>query len=167
MSPSRMWLRALVAFAVALPVACSSGEGSGGTLQISGSTTVNPVAAVVVPLLLVARVLGVLVVRGAAAWDPGFWLQPATGASGGGIRDQILGTLVLVLGTAVLAAPLGLGLLIAEYAGLARALALDPGCCSMNPPAHSMPPPGMWWKPSSPDWPTGAPSSWSPTTPRR
>jgi phosphate transport system permease protein len=76
-------------------------------------------AAVVVPLLLVAGVLGVLAVRGAAGWHPQFWLQPATGASGGGIRNQILGTVILVLGTAMLAAPvgLGLGLLIAEYAG--------------------------------------------------
>ncbi|MGH4009681.1 MAG: phosphate ABC transporter permease subunit PstC [Pseudonocardiaceae bacterium] len=75
--------------------------------------------AVVVPLLLVAGVLGVLAVRGAAGWHPEFWLQPATGASGGGVRDQVLGTVVLVVGTAMLAAPvgLGLGLLIAEYAG--------------------------------------------------
>ncbi len=75
--------------------------------------------AVVVPLLLVAGVLGVLAVRGAVGWHPEFWLQPATGASGGGVRDQVLGTAVLVLGTAMLAAPvgLGLGLLIAEYAG--------------------------------------------------
>lgn len=75
--------------------------------------------AVFVPLLLVAGVFGVLAVRGAVGWNPGFWLQPSTGASGGGVRDQILGTLVLVLGTALLAAPvgLGLGLLIAEYAG--------------------------------------------------
>ncbi len=79
--------------------------------------------AVVVPLLLVAGMLGVLAVRGAVGWDPGFWLRPATGASGGGVRDQILGTIVLVLGTALLAAPvgLGLGLLIAEYAGLRTA----------------------------------------------
>lgn len=75
--------------------------------------------AVVAPLLLVVGVLGVLAVRGAAGWDPQFWLRPATGASGGGIRDQVLGTVVLVAGTATLAAPigLGLGLLIAEYAG--------------------------------------------------
>jgi phosphate transport system permease protein len=76
-------------------------------------------AAVVVPLLLVAGVLGVLAVRGAVGWHPQFWLQPATGASGGGVRDQVLGTVVLVVGTAMLAAPvgLGLGLLIVEYAG--------------------------------------------------
>lgn len=75
--------------------------------------------AVLVPLLLVVGVLGVLAVKGAVAWDPRFWITPATGASGGGVRDQLVGTLVLVLGTAVLATPigLGLGLLIAEYAG--------------------------------------------------
>ncbi|MGH3964559.1 MAG: phosphate ABC transporter permease subunit PstC [Pseudonocardiaceae bacterium] len=83
-------------------------------------------SAVVVPLLLVAGVLGVLAVRGAAGWHPQFWLQPATGASGGGVRDQVLGTVVLVAGTAMLAAPvgLGLGLLIAEYAGPRAARAL-------------------------------------------
>lgn len=81
-------------------------------------TTVLRVA-VALPLLLVTGVFGVLAVRGAAGWEPGFWLTPAAGASGGGIREQILGTAVLVLGTAALAAPvgLGLGLLIAEYAG--------------------------------------------------
>ncbi|MGH3913172.1 MAG: phosphate ABC transporter permease subunit PstC [Pseudonocardiaceae bacterium] len=76
-------------------------------------------AAVAVPLLLVTGILGVIAVRGAAGWDPQFWLEPPTGASGGGVRDQVLGTVVLVWGTAILAAPvgLGLGLLIAEYAG--------------------------------------------------
>ncbi|MGH3927271.1 MAG: substrate-binding domain-containing protein, partial [Pseudonocardiaceae bacterium] len=44
--PSRVVLRALVAFAVLLPMACSSStEAPDGTLRISGSTTVNPVAA--------------------------------------------------------------------------------------------------------------------------
>ncbi len=75
--------------------------------------------AVLVPLLLVAGVFGVLAVRGAVGWNPAFWFTPAAGSGEGGVRDQILGTAVLVIGTAALAAPigLGLGLLIAEYAG--------------------------------------------------
>jgi phosphate transport system permease protein len=56
--------------------------------------------------------------RGRVALDPGFWLQPALGASGGGIRQQLVGTLLLVSVAALLAAPagLGLGLVTAEYA---------------------------------------------------
>lgn len=46
MPPSRVVLRALVAFAALFPMACSSATGApDGTLRISGSTTVNPVAA--------------------------------------------------------------------------------------------------------------------------
>ncbi len=46
MPPCRVVLRALVTFAVLLPMACSSStEAPDGTLRISGSTTVNPVAA--------------------------------------------------------------------------------------------------------------------------
>jgi phosphate transport system substrate-binding protein len=46
MPPSRVVLHALVAFAVLLPMACSSSTGAPDTtLRISGSTTVNPVAA--------------------------------------------------------------------------------------------------------------------------
>ena len=61
----------------------------------------------------------VVVSKGAAALDPRFWWQPATGASGGGIRDQVAGTLVLVAAAGLLAAPVGLalGLVLAEYAG--------------------------------------------------
>ncbi len=70
-------------------------------------------------LALVGAILVVVVSKGAAALDPRFWWQPATGASGGGIRDQVAGTLVLVAAAGLLAAPVGLalGLVLAEYAG--------------------------------------------------
>ena len=70
-------------------------------------------------LALVGAILVVVVSKGAAALDPRFWWHPATGASGGGIRDQVAGTLVLVAAAGVLAAPVGLalGLVLAEYAG--------------------------------------------------
>ena len=73
---------------------------------------------VAVPLVLAGAVLAMLLVRGSTALDPSFWLTPTTGAGGGGVRDQVVGTLVLVGATGLLAAPigLGLGLLLAEYA---------------------------------------------------
>jgi len=79
--------------------------------------TVRAVA-VALPLALVAGILGVLVGRGHIALRPSFWTTPSVGASSGGVRDQVLGTLELVAATAVLALPLGagLGLLLGEYA---------------------------------------------------
>jgi phosphate transport system permease protein len=76
-------------------------------------------SALAVPLLLMTGLVGVVAVRGSAALDPGFWTAAASGAAGGGVRDQILGTVVLVAAAGVIATPvsLGLGLLIAEYAG--------------------------------------------------
>ena len=75
--------------------------------------------ALAVPLVLVSVLVVAVVTRGTAAFDPGFWLAPATGADGGGIRDQLLGTILLVVAAGVIATPigLGLGLLLAEYAG--------------------------------------------------
>ena len=70
------------------------------------------------PALFAAIVLVVLSRGAGAAADPRFWLQPAIGAAGGGIRDQLLGTLLLVGCAGLLAAPVGLGLGVAmvEYA---------------------------------------------------
>lgn len=72
----------------------------------------------VVPLALVAGIAVVALTKGSAALDPGFWLTSASGASGGGIRGQLAGTLLLVAVAGLLAAPVGLalGLMIAEYA---------------------------------------------------
>ncbi len=76
-------------------------------------------AALAVVLALVVTVVAVVAVRGRLAVDPSFWWRPASGASGGGIRDQLAGTALLVAMAGVLAAPvgLGLGLVMAEYAG--------------------------------------------------
>jgi phosphate transport system permease protein len=75
-------------------------------------------AALALPLVLVAAIAAVVATRGTAALDPAFWWSASRGASGGGVRDQLLGTALLVGAAGVLAAPvgLGLGLVVAEYA---------------------------------------------------
>ena len=75
-------------------------------------------AALALPLVLVAAIATVVAARGTAALDPAFWWSASRGASGGGVRDQLLGTALLVGAAGVLAAPvgLGLGLVVAEYA---------------------------------------------------
>lgn len=72
-------------------------------------------------LVLLAAMVVALAVRGRLAFDPRFWWTPAEGASGGGIRNQVLGTLWLVGAAGLLVAPVGLGLGVAitEYAGRA------------------------------------------------
>jgi phosphate transport system permease protein len=77
------------------------------------------VAAVLLPCTLLAGVVALLVVRGHDGLAPGFWLSDSSGSSGGGVRRQILGTLLLVAATAAISLPLGLGagLLLGEYAG--------------------------------------------------
>lgn len=59
-----------------------------------------------------------VVSRGTRAFDPAFWLTPTVGASGGGVRDQIIGTLLLITVAGVVAAFLGLALalVMGEYA---------------------------------------------------
>ena len=76
--------------------------------------------AVVLPLVLLGGVVSLLLVRGHVALSPTFWTTSAEGASGGGVREQVLGTLLLVLVTAVVALPVGtgLGLVLGEYAPL-------------------------------------------------
>ncbi|MFI8093252.1 phosphate ABC transporter permease subunit PstC [Streptomyces sp. NPDC086080] len=65
--------------------------------------------ALLLPSILLAGMLALLVTRGSSAFHPSFWFTPATGAAGGGVRDQIVGTLLLITATAVLALPLGFG----------------------------------------------------------
>lgn len=76
-------------------------------------------AAVGLALALLAGMVALLLGRGGSALSPAFWLTDATGSSGGGVRGQIAGTVLLVLAAAVVALPagLGLGLLLGEYAG--------------------------------------------------
>lgn len=75
-------------------------------------------AALGLVLGLVVAVVVVIVLRGRSALDPSFWWRPASGASGGGVRDQLAGTALLVTVAGMLAAPvgLGLGLVMGEYA---------------------------------------------------
>lgn len=74
--------------------------------------------ALLLPLALLAGIVALLVHRGSVALSPGFWLHAAVGASGGGVRDQILGTVLLVLAVALIAVPVGvgLGLVLGEWA---------------------------------------------------
>lgn len=76
-------------------------------------------AALATVVFLVVAVVAAVVSRAGAAFHPSFWSEAAVGSSGGGIRDQLAGTLLLVAAAGALAAPvgLGLGLVVAEYAG--------------------------------------------------
>jgi len=75
------------------------------------------VLAVIVPILVV---IGAVVVRGLGAINWEFLTaMPRDGMKGGGIFPAIVGTLVLTLGTALAAIPVGVGgaIYLAEYAG--------------------------------------------------
>ena len=75
-------------------------------------------AVLALPLLAVVGVAAVLVTRGTDALHPAFWSTLSSGASGGGIRGQLAGTVLLVAVAGLLAAPVGLalGLVMSEYA---------------------------------------------------
>lgn len=81
--------------------------------------TLSRTACVALPVVLLAGIAWLLIGRGSAGLDPAFWTTPASGASGGGVRDQIAGTALLVGAAGAFALPtgLGLGLLLGEYAG--------------------------------------------------
>ncbi|MFD7962693.1 phosphate ABC transporter permease subunit PstC [Streptomyces zaomyceticus] len=72
-------------------------------------TTVVRLGALLLPGALLVGMLGILLARGGAALNPAFWFSPSEGAAGGGIRDQIIGTLLLLATTALIALPLGYG----------------------------------------------------------
>ncbi|WP_329203847.1 phosphate ABC transporter permease subunit PstC [Streptomyces sp. NBC_00683] len=72
-------------------------------------TTVVRLGALLLPGALLLGMLGILLTRGGAALNPVFWFSPSEGAAGGGIRDQIIGTLLLLATTALIALPLGYG----------------------------------------------------------
>ncbi|GHG21530.1 phosphate ABC transporter permease subunit PstC [Streptomyces zaomyceticus] len=72
-------------------------------------TTVVRLGALLLPGALLVGMLGILLARGGAALHPVFWFSPSEGAAGGGIRDQIIGTLLLLATTALIALPLGYG----------------------------------------------------------
>ena len=74
--------------------------------------------AVLLPLALLAAIAGLLLVRGSAGLAPSFWTTASTGASGGGVSGQILGTALLVVASGLLSLPVGvgLGLVLGEWA---------------------------------------------------
>ncbi|MFI1361085.1 phosphate ABC transporter permease subunit PstC [Streptomyces sp. NPDC020898] len=67
------------------------------------------VGALLLPSALLVGMLSLLVTRGSTAFHPSFWLTSATGAAGGGVRDQIVGTVLLIVTTGLIALPLGFG----------------------------------------------------------
>ena len=91
-------------------------------LRIASDQAVTAVrmAAILLPLVLLVAIMALLLSRGVMALFPSFWTTAAVGASGGGVRGQIAGTVLLVGVAAVVSLPvgLGLGLLLGEYAGL-------------------------------------------------
>jgi phosphate transport system permease protein len=74
--------------------------------------------ALALPILLTAGIAVAVASRGTPALSLDFWTTPALGASGGGVRDQAIGTVLLVATAGLIAASLGLtlALLIGEYA---------------------------------------------------
>ncbi|WUG87010.1 phosphate ABC transporter permease subunit PstC [Streptomyces sp. NBC_00454] len=72
-------------------------------------TTLLRLGALLLPGTLLVGMLAILVTRGSSALNPAFWLTSSTGAAGGGVRDQIVGTLLLLATTALIALPLGYG----------------------------------------------------------
>jgi phosphate transport system permease protein len=83
--------------------------------------------ALLLPGALLMAMLAVLVTRGSAAFAPSFWFTSAAGSAGGGVSDQILGTLLLVLTTGLIALPLGFGagILLGVYASTRTARVLQ------------------------------------------
>ncbi|MFC8493001.1 phosphate ABC transporter permease subunit PstC [Streptomyces sp. NPDC057235] len=72
-------------------------------------TTIVRFAALLLPTALLVGMAGILLARGGAALNLVFWFTPSAGAADGGIRDQIIGTLLLLATTALIALPLGYG----------------------------------------------------------
>lgn len=71
-----------------------------------------------VALTVLVAIAGYLLTRGAAAFDLGFVLEPSRGGSGeGGIRYQLLGTLILIVTALAVAVPsaVGVGLVRGVY----------------------------------------------------
>ncbi|WP_373922025.1 phosphate ABC transporter permease subunit PstC [Streptomyces sp. T12] len=83
--------------------------------------------ALLLPATLLVGMLTILVTRGSSALHPAFWFSSSTGAAGGGVRDQILGTLLLLATTALIALPLGYGagVLIGAHASPKTARVLE------------------------------------------
>lgn len=110
------------------PVGHARGHGHTRRRELSGARAwrrardravrVSLAACLAVGVGSVVAIACVVAIRGATGLDPRFWFTASLGASGGGIRDQLAGTVLLVVAAALLVAPvgLGLGLVLAEYA---------------------------------------------------
>ena len=72
-------------------------------------------------ILVLALILGYTIVNGISYFNLDFIMQAAkpVGEAGGGMRDEIFGTLILVVLASVIALPIGLmtGVFVSEYAG--------------------------------------------------
>lgn len=90
-------------------------------------TTLLRLGALLLPGCLLVGMLAILVTRGSSALSPSFWFSASAGAAGGGVRNQILGTLLLLATAAVLALPLGYGagVLLGTHASTRTARALE------------------------------------------
>ncbi|MFD7980580.1 phosphate ABC transporter permease subunit PstC [Streptomyces sp. NPDC059071] len=90
-------------------------------------TTVLRLGALLLPGTLLIGMLAILVTRGGSALNPAFWFTSSTGAAGGGVGEQILGTLLLLATTALIALPLGYGagVLIGAHASPKAARVLE------------------------------------------
>ncbi|WP_299532095.1 phosphate ABC transporter permease subunit PstC [uncultured Streptomyces sp.] len=113
-------LLALVAAATVWGIRRTSGSGSAmrgnrkrQSSRMRGETDkavgLLRVGALLLPGALLVSMLAVLATRGSVAFSPSFWLTSASGSAGGGVSDQILGTLLLVVTTGVISLPLGFG----------------------------------------------------------
>ncbi|CAM5597857.1 phosphate ABC transporter permease subunit PstC [Streptomyces hirsutus] len=72
-------------------------------LQRDRLVMVLRMGALLLPSALLVGMLALLVTRGSSAFNPSFWFTSATGAAGGGVRDQIVGTVLLIAATGILA----------------------------------------------------------------
>jgi phosphate transport system permease protein len=74
-----------------------------------------------IAILMLGLILGYTLVRGVSSLNLDFFLQAAkpVGESGGGMRNEIIGTLILIGLGSVIALPVGLmaGMFLAEFAG--------------------------------------------------
>ncbi|WP_329418350.1 phosphate ABC transporter permease subunit PstC [Streptomyces sp. NBC_01268] len=113
-------LLALVALATVWGTRRSSGSGSGlgrdrqhrsGRMrgELDKLVRVLRLGALLLPGALLVAMLAVLATRGSAAFSPSFWYTSASGSAGGGVSDQILGTLILITTTGLISLPLGFG----------------------------------------------------------
>ncbi|MCZ7431135.1 phosphate ABC transporter permease subunit PstC [Streptomyces sp. WMMC1477] len=100
---------------------------TGFRVQRDRLTATLRLAALLLPCALLVAMLTLLVVQGTGAFDPSFWMTPAVGTTGGGVRDQILGTVLFMVVTGAVSLPLGFGagILIGVYASKRAARVLQ------------------------------------------